>query len=135
MKNLLKLLENNTDFQKQPPLTSKDVILTQKDLMQAGLSILPEDFMSFLKIYNGLKSENGTVLGIHSRENLLDIVAFNKQHNTSSCKVILAYNTFDYLVFDAHQNKYLLLDRTDGTEVDDFLPDELESALCSVLHL
>jgi len=135
MKQLLELLEKKTDFQKQPPLTPKDVILAQKSLVQAGLSALPDNFMSFLKIYNGLKSNEGTVLGICLRDDLLDIVTFNKNHNASLHRIILGYDTFNYLVFDTHQHKYLLIDRTDGVETDEFLSDETESALCSILHL
>ncbi|MBO4294864.1 MAG: hypothetical protein J5896_05405 [Alphaproteobacteria bacterium] len=135
MKNLLKLLENSTDFQKKPPLTPKDAILAQKDLTQAGLSILPDEFMSLLKIHNGLRSEDGTVLGIHLRDDLLDIVTFNKHHNASLHRIILGYDTFNYLVFDSQQRKYLLIDRTDGFQTDEFLSDEIESAFCSILHI
>ena len=107
---------------------------TSKDLLQSGFHPLPESFISVLKICNGVKSEGGILLGIAPKEKSFDIADFNKLHNHSTQKIILGYDDFAFLVYDFTRQCYLLIDRHDGLELDDFKENELLSALISVLH-
>ena len=134
MRKPIDAIESCQELKKQAPLAVKDVIEAQKDLVKAGLCFLPEALIELLKIHNGIKGEDGAVLGINPKDDTLDIVRFNKAHNTSKHKVIIGYDDFAFLVYDEAKKKYLLLDRSDGLELDDFLENELTSAVSSVLH-
>ncbi len=134
MKQLLKLLAENDVLKKEKPLESKDTISAQKDLVMAGFELLPEKFIALLKVYNGIQSQDGAVLGIKPENDAIDIVRFNKEHNRSKSKIILGYDDFAFLVYDFQEKNYLLIDRGDGLELDDFLDDEFTSAISSILH-
>jgi len=134
MNELFQLLQQNTSLKKEPPLVAKTVIGAQKELARAGFPLIPENFLLLLKHYNGIKGEDGAILGILPENKSLDIIVFNKAQNASTQKIILGYDDFAFLVYDAFKEKYLLIDRTDGMELDDFLNSEFSSAICSVLH-
>lgn len=134
MSELFQLLAQNAALKKENPLSPKDIIGTQKELTYAGFPIIPEQFLLLLRQFNGIKGEDGAVLGITPKNKLLDILVFNKAHNASSQKIILGYDDFAFLVFDSAEQKYFLIDRTDGTELDDFLESEFSSAISSILH-
>lgn len=134
MNELFQLLARNADLKKGNPLLPKDIIGAQKELTHAGFPIIPEQFLLLLRQFNGIKSEDGAILGISPKNRLLDILVFNKAHNASAQKIILGYDDFAFLVFDDTEQKYFLIDRTDGAELDDFLESEFSSAINSILH-
>ena len=134
MNELFQFIEQNTSLVKEKPLESKKIISAQKELTRAGFPLIPENFLLLLKHCNGIKGEDGAILGISPENKSLDIVSFNITQNASKQKIILGYDDFALLVYDTHQEKYLLLDRTDGMELDDFLKSEFSSAINSVLH-
>jgi len=134
MNELFQLLARNADLKKENPLLPKDIIGAQKELTHAGFPIIPEQFLLLLRQFNGIKSEDGAILGISPKNRLLDILVFNKAHNASAQKIILGYDDFAFLVFDDTEQKYFLIDRTDGAELDDFLESEFSSAINSILH-
>lgn len=125
--------ENNF-LKKEGPIQPRQLIETQKNLLQAGFQPLPENYVSFLKISNGLQSGDGTLLGAYPKNTARDISAFNQIHNRSTQKIILGYDDLAFLVYDFRRQSYLLIDRHDGLELDDFLASEWASALISVLH-
>jgi len=134
MSELFQLLAQNAALKKENPLSPKDIIGAQKELTHAGFPIIPEQFLLLLRQFNGIKGEDGAVLGISPKNKLLDILVFNKAHNASAQKIILGYDDFAFLVFDSAEQKYFLIDRTDGTELDDFLESEFSSAVSNILH-
>ena len=134
MSSLVDFFSENNFLKKENPLQIRDIIEAQKDLLQSGFQPLPESFISVLKICNGVQSEGGILLGINPNDNLLNISEFNKTHNQSTKRIILGYDDFAFLVYDFERQCYLLLDRHDGLELDDFKQNELLSALISVLH-
>lgn len=134
MTDISNFFTENNFLKKEEPVQPRLLIETQKDLLQAGFQPLPENFSSFLKISNGLQTEAGTLLGIYPKNTTRDISAFNQTYNHSTQKIILGYDDFAFLVYDFGRQSYLLIDRHDGLELDDFLESELASALISVLH-
>ncbi|MBO4284674.1 MAG: hypothetical protein J5895_00370 [Alphaproteobacteria bacterium] len=134
MEKFIKTIQKECALKKQQPLEAAKLIVAQKALAKEGYPLLPADFIDFLKICNGVKGEDSAVLGIEPEDMLLDIVSFNKAHNAANCKVILGYDDFCFLVFDASKQCYLLLDREDGEELDDFSKDSLAYALSAILH-
>ena len=134
MSELFQLLAQNTNLKKENPLSPKNIIGAQKELTRAGYPIIPEKFLLLLRQFNGIKGEDGAVLGIAPENKSLDILIFNKIHNAGTQKLILGYDESAYLVFDSAEKKYFLIDCTDGAELDDFLETEFSSAISSVLH-
>ena len=100
MNELFQLLAQNTSLTKEKPLSPREVIDVQKELTRLGFSIIPEDFLLLLKQYNGIKGEDGAVLGISPKNKILDILAFNKAHNAAAQKIILGYDDFSFFSFD-----------------------------------
>lgn len=134
MEELVSMIQKEVGVKKQAPLVVEKVIESQKELVKNGFIMLPSEFVDFLKIYNGVRADACAILGIEPENELLDIVSFNKAHNAAKSKVILGYDDFCFLVFDASRECYLLLDREDGEEVDDFSKDSLAYALSAILH-
>ena len=134
MSSLVDFFSENNFLKKENPLQIRDIIEAQKDLLQSGFQPLPESFISVLKICNGAQSEGGALLGIAPNDISLNISNFNKEHNQSTQRIILGYDDFAFLVYDFARQCYLLLDRHDGLELDDFKQSELLSALISILH-
>ena len=121
------------EVQKTPFMT-KDVIETQKELVKSGYPLLPLDFITFLKSYNGLRGEDSAILGISPKNRELDIVVFNEIHNGSEDMIILGYDDFCFLVYDEQEKDYLFVDRTTGEELESFSADGLAEALSAVIH-
>ena len=134
MEKFIEMLQSESVLEKQKPLRSVDVIEAQKRLVKEGYPLLPAQFIDFLKVCNGLRGESCAVFGIDPDDKLLDIVDFNKEHNASKSKVILGYDDFCFLVYDSSKERYALLDREDGDDLDDFLKDSLDYALSAILH-
>lgn len=134
MTELSDFLTENQFITKENPLQIRDIIEVQKSLLQAGFHLLPECFIKLLKIHNGIQSQSGAVLGIAPENKSLDILSFNKLHNHSTQKIIIGYDDFAFLIYDFKRQAYFLIDKHDNMELDDFLEDELLSAISSVLH-
>ena len=135
MTHIANFFNENHFLRPDSPLLPRELIEEQKKLLQSGFKTLPENFINLLKTSNGIQSEAGTILGIWPQNSNRDISAFNLAHNRSTQKIILGYDDFAFLVYDFERRLYLLIDRQDGIELDDFLESELPSALISVLHM
>lgn len=136
MKQFLNFLAQSKYVELEKPLEIKDVIQAQKELVREGFPFLPTDFLEFLRHYNGVKAVDSAILGIPPlRHPDLDIKAFNQEFNTDSDKVILGYDDFGFLIFDAQNKLYQLVDRGGVMVLEEFADDELGYALNSVLHV
>ncbi len=133
MKELLEILKQNNYLEKEIPLEVLDVISAQKELSKHGYPLLPSEFLDFLRVYNGIRGDGFAVLGIEPKDEEIDVVRFNRAHNTSKTKAIIGYDEFCFLAYDTQKSAYLLLDRNDGEELDDFVT--LSYALGSILHI
>jgi len=134
MEELVSMIKKEGGLKKQAPLLLEKVIESQKELVKSGFVMLPSEFVDFLRIYNGVRADACAILGVEPEDAFLDIVSFNKLHNAAEDKVILGYDDFCFLVYDASRECYLLLDREDGEELDDFSKDSLAYALSAILH-
>ena len=132
MEKFIKTIQKESALKKQKPLEVAKLITVQKALAKEGYPLLPMEFVDFLKICNGARADACAILGVEPEDSLLDIVSFNKLHNSSQSKVILGYDDFAFLVYDDNRALYLLIDREDGEELDDF--KDISYALSSILH-
>lgn len=104
----------------------------QKKLQKAGYPIVPSEFLAFLNVHNGILTEDYVVLGIEPMNKSIDLLNFNLEHNTPGHRLIIGYDEFVFLVYDDLENKYILVDRYVGDDLDDF--EDMEAALSSIIH-
>lgn len=136
MNRFLHLLSQNKYIHAENPLAVKDVILAQKKMVKDGYPFLPEAFLNFLRLHNGVLANDSALLGIAPLANKqLDIFKFNREFNRNLSVVILGYDDFCYLVYNKPLNCYQLVDKGGDMVLEEFADDELEYALISVLHV
>lgn len=120
----------------EKPLNVKNVVLAQKELTRQGLPMLPQLFLDFLRQYNGVSAQDSKILGVPPLENAnLDIIEFNRDFNQSADMVILGYDDFGFLVYNAAAKTYQLVDKDSAMVLEEFADNELEYAVMSVLHV
>lgn len=132
MMDLYQTLNNNKHIQKEKPLEPRLIIEFQKKLQKAGYPALPAKFLAFLKVYDGVLMTDSAVLGIAPANQSLNLFDFNVLHNAPGSRLILGYDEFCYLTYDATEDIYFLTDRSFGDDLDDF--EEIDSALSAIIH-
>ena len=132
MTNLYDMLERSRHIRKEKPLETRLIIEFQKKLQKAGYPALPSEFLAFLKVYDGVAMTDSAVLGIAPDNQALNLFDFNVLHNVPGNRLILGYDEFCYLTYDASENMYFLTDREVGDDLDDF--EEIEAALSAIIH-
>lgn len=135
MRRFLKFLEQNKTVKLEAPLAVKDVIRTQKELMRDGYPYIPEGYLKFLQIYNGVKGQDSALLGINPQRTELDLLEFNRTSNDTNDQVILGYDEFCYLVYNSSSQQYQIVDNDIASVVEEFATDELEYALNVILNV
>lgn len=134
MEALINSLKQGDIFSAGKKLTEKDVIELQKNLLLNNYPQLPKMFIDFLKEFNGIKTSYTTILGINPDHKNLDLLSFNQEMNARNENLILGFDDFAYLVFDGKHNQYLLISRDNMDIIEDFLPEDFEFALNSIIH-
>ena len=124
----------NKKFSVGEKLEPEALIIAQKILCRDGLTFLPQSYVEFLKIFNGLKFDGCYLFGA-SIDDDLDILDKNKQMSKPEGTILLGYNDFDLLCFDFADNKYKIFDRTDNKIVDSFTESERDYALAKILNI
>lgn len=132
-KNYLPQLENKK-FATGEKLEAEALIVAQKLLYRDGLSFLPDSYIEFLKIYNGIKFDGAYLFGATVDDDL-DILDKNLQMKKPEGTVLLGYNDFDLLCFNFKQKKYQIVDRSDHSVTDTYTDDELDYALAKILNV
>ncbi len=132
MTNLYEMLDASQVIHKEKPLDTRLIIEFQKKLQKAGYPALPPAFLSFLKVYDGVLMTDSAVLGIEPSKSELNLFEFNILHNRPGKRLILGYDEFCYLTYDAIENMYFLTDRDFGDDLDEF--EGVETALSSIIH-
>lgn len=127
MQHLLNYLEQLNISGCGAPLSLQEALKTFRELSFP----LPEQYMRFLGLYNGISGNGFALLALGADP---DIRTFNQKHNKSAHQLILGYDEFSFLVYDSEQKLYLLVDRSSSEVIEEFLEDEFEFALNSILH-
>jgi hypothetical protein len=134
MKNLLAYFKEQHFKGLGTPLSGESVVRFRKDLEENSLALLPKEYFSFLRVYNGLASAETMILGYLPSQPQYDLISFNCKNNTDPDILILGYDDLSVLIFDSAEKKYLLLDKESSDVVEEFETDELELALNSIVH-
>lgn len=135
MKNFVSMLKKSADISIEAPLESKNVILTQKELVRNGYPFLPVSFLEFLQLCNGISGIDSAILGVSpDGSDNLDIIAYNQLFNATADLVIIGYDDFAFLVYNRAQNLYQLVDRDSNMVLEGYQEQELKYALNTILH-
>lgn len=116
-------------------LTPQKTAAFQKRLSNNGFPQLPDQFVEFLKFFNGVRCDETVILGIDTTDEYSDLLSINRRINERENSLILAYDEFAFLVYDASQKGYFLIDRDSGENLEEFYEDELDLALIGMIHL
>ena len=102
------------------PLKLSDIYEAREILVSQNRPQLPKDVILFLQNYNGLRTENGIIWGIDTKNHsLYDIVAENltiSNPNPASL-LILGEDDSKYIAYNKTSKKYALLDNRDYEEL------------------
>lgn len=129
MKRFLKLLAQSRYAKTEQPLAVNDVILLQKELIRDGHPFVPEEYLRFLQIYNGVRGVDSVLLGINTKEPELDLLQYNQAFNETKNMVILGYDDYSHLVYNSALKEYQIIDNLSEMVVEEFAENELEYAL------
>lgn len=136
MSSLARMVLKSRQITPQSPLQVKDVIEAQKEILSQKGVFLPKEFISFLKECNGLEGADSVILGIPPIKNeRLNLLSFNALKEMPPKVVILGYDDFCFLVYDADDNLYKLIDKEAKTVLENFENKEWEDALLSIIHI
>lgn len=135
MENLLEYLREHDVVPGGKQLTSVEIMKLQKNLNRNGLPEMPENLVELLKSFNGVQFSESAILGFNPENENLDLLSFNKRVNGQTDSLILAYDEFSFLVYNAEQKGYFLTDRDSGENLEEFYENELDLALIGMIHL
>ncbi len=129
--NQLYALENGV--QTGRPVKTADLAALRRSLVRMDMPPLPPEYVDFLKHFNGVSCNQGFVFGICPcgdffldilRENLLCLSRQAEQ-------LLLGYNEFDLLFWNARDQTYQLVDKADGQVIQ--LYSDFDTAISDIL--
>jgi len=128
---IIEILKEDTSSMLPRPATADDITQCQKTLTNLGLEPLPQGFIEFLKICNGL-AWNGIIFystdivsekdNLHSFK-LMDLVTTNDDFNNRfelDEKVLLGIADDDYYTYNIETQKYEILEFTSRALMEEF---------------
>ena len=128
---IMELLTEDSGAMLPRPATDDDIIQCQKMLVDLGLEVLPQGYIDFLKINNGL-AWNGIIFYstdiVTEKDNphsfkLMDLVTMNDEFNDKfelDEKVLLGIADDDYYTYNIENQKYEILEFTSRALMEEF---------------
>lgn len=136
MKRLIDRLCKISSSHYGKPINSQKIILTQKELVQNHNTPLPEKFLELLHLYNGISYDGATILGITSASRgFRDITLSNQMSPFKGHPhlVLLGYDELDYLVYNAQNHSYQIIDKEDLEVLEEY--SDMVTAILHILKI
>ena len=116
-------------------VSSNSIINLQQQLTGNKKGSLPEEFVNFLHIYNGINYNGGVICGIYSYGNLQDISTINEtiKHPLHKDLSFLGYDDFDYLAYNQKYKVYQIIDKSDLEVLEEY--SDFSSAAQHILKI
>ena len=136
MEKLIEVIENSDYIETGAPQNAAKARIYGKGMVEAGFADLPEEYIKFCSHFNGVWTDGTQVYAIDPEEGFLeDVLAKNDDwiYATSQQQLVLGENDFDFLVYDAEEEVYFMLDKDYGKLGRRF--EELEQAVAVLLGL
>ena len=131
----LKDLVNQTEYMGiGNPLDNEKLLNTQKKLHVENLPAIPQDFIAFLKEFNGLSYSDGNIYGVYpATTSCKDIYKQNISRPIDSDSLILGHDIFDLLIYNNQNSLYQIVDSNDLEVLEEYT--ELEDAILHILKI
>ena len=134
MSELAKIIENSDELWCGEGIDARKILIYKIEMKKKKLPELPSEFADFLKECNGVRGSGCEIYAVNPDGPFSDILAENLLAGMGgSGGVILGYNDFDFLVYDAENREYQLRDK-DGMEISASYQD-WEEVAAAVLPL
>lgn len=133
MKKFIQSLTNK-DITAGEKLISEALIVAQKILVNMGLDFIPQSYVQFLKLYNGVKSAQAYLCGATVDDDM-DIVDKNRDISKPEDCILLGYNTQNLLCFNYKSRKYQIIDKDNLTVLKAFNDNDLGKALDMIFNV
>ena len=136
MKNLIEAIENSDYIETGAPQNIAKAKIYSRGMVEAGFAALPEEYIELCGHFNGLWADGAQIYAIDPEEGFLeDVLTKNDEwiYATSPQQLVLGENDFDFLVYDAEEEVYLMVDKDYGKSGRKF--EELERAAANLLGL
>ena len=115
-------------------LEAEALIIAQKVLHNMGLGFIPQSYVDFLKVYNGIKFDGFYLFGATVDDDL-DIIDQNEKMDKPLQTILLGYNDFDLLCYNFILKQYQIIDRSDGQVIETFADNECDYALSRIMTI
>lgn len=132
MKSFISDIKGKKIFQGEK-LEPEALIIAQKVLHNMGLDFIPQSYIAFLKVYNGLKFDGSYLFGATVDDDL-DIIDKNEEMSKPEQTILLGYNDFDLLCYNYALKQYQIIDRQDFKVVDTYTENERDYALSKIFN-
>ena len=122
MQELINMISDDNEIGKNTPVDSGKLLVEKVYLKHKYKIELPEEFIEFLKNFNGLSADDAKILGIHPTSGFYkDIIEFNDTAilHDSADKIILGYDDFDYMVYNQSTKTYQMLEKLNNDLTDE----------------
>ena len=136
MKSLLQRLETQIASRLQEPLSPLLVNQTKQALKQHHIADIPQDYLNFLRSYNGLHYQDAWLCGIFAKHDCInDILDLNIRisHPLAQDTILLGFDEFDFLGYSQKWNIYQIIDKDDFEVLEEY--QDLEQALNYILKM
>ena len=123
MKNFFEQLRLLPDLEPQTGGTEADIVSEQESLKNNGIAQIPQAYIDFLHLSNGLIYNGAMLFGIYSsEENLLNITTLNLEIHHPLCHdlILLGQNEMDYLGYNQKWKVYQIIDKDDFEVLDEY---------------
>lgn len=116
MQKLVEQLNGFSEASAGRPVEAEQIIRCQKELRQNDITAIPEDYLDFLHKFNGFAWNGSFLFGIAPfKDFFLDILRENLFicHPRSDEVIILGFNEYDYLAYNASLSCYQIIDKAE----------------------
>ena len=126
---------NQADIDINSPITLTDTLQLQQILHQHHYALLPQEFINFLYLHNGMNNNGNIICGIKYHHQNDDILTINQQikHPLHKDLIFLGFDEFDYLAYNQKHQIYQIIDKSDFEVIEEY--QDFASALQYILKI
>lgn len=134
MSELAKFIEESDEFWCGEGVDARKVLIYKIEMKRKGLPDMPEDFAAFLKECNGVRGSDSAIYAMNPDGPFDDVIEANLRAGmVGSGGIVLGYNAFEYLIYDAEDSVYQLRDKQD-LELEEVF-ENFDDAAAEILEL
>lgn len=113
--NLIQEISENELAVCGKPLATAQFKLYQINFKAAGFETLPQSYWEFMKNLNGIYYDSAELYALNPEtKTFKDLLTINQKFQSTDT-ILLGENDQDWLVFDADEQEFQILDKTDLT--------------------